>query len=103
MKGVFHHQGKEGKTLSGLSASPLHSLRIPVGRERFLFDTFDDWGNTAVQQFTPCGVRPREVSCLDRGGLIGGTENQFLRARDRGTVPVRAYAITPAKSPADNL
>jgi hypothetical protein len=23
--------------------------------------------------------------------------------RDRGTVPVRAYAITPAKSPADNL
>ncbi len=103
VKGEFHHQGKEGKTMSGMSASALHSLRITVGRELFLFETFDDWVNTAVHQFTTCAVMPREVICIDSGGLICGTEKQFMRARDSGTVPVRAYAITPEQSPADNL
>lgn len=78
-------------------------MDIKLGRELFMFDSFSNWYDTAVDKFAAANVSSKKVVCLDRFGRVCLWDTHFMIADKDGAYPVRVYMLRDDMEKTDNI
>jgi len=75
----------------------MQEITVRVGDLLFDFSSFGDWCDSARRKFLMSGARAAETICVDSAGRVCQKGEEFQRARDENTFPVRVYYVLCGK------
>lgn len=81
-----------------MSVESSNEVTLKLGECLFEFTSFDNWCDTAKSKFKRHGVSGSTVGhmfaiCVDAKQRVCVSGKEFMRARDEGAFPVRAYRL----------